>query len=72
MIRVFIVDDHPVVIEGIHSILQNEEDIEWVGDALTGHLRLLDQTRLPEEEFHIDCRDAQAVWDAIKWFGGKA
>ena len=34
MTRVFIVDDHPVVIEGIHSLLQNEKDIEWVGQAM--------------------------------------
>jgi DNA-binding NarL/FixJ family response regulator len=35
MIRVFIVDDHPVVIEGIHSLLQNEKDIQWAGHAMT-------------------------------------
>ena len=35
MIKVFIVDDHPVVIEGIHSLLQQEPDIEWVGHAMT-------------------------------------
>ncbi len=34
MIRVFIVDDHPVVIEGIHSLLQYEKDIEWAGQAM--------------------------------------
>ena len=34
MIRVFIVDDHPVVIEGIHALLQNEKDIAWVGQAM--------------------------------------
>jgi DNA-binding NarL/FixJ family response regulator len=34
MINVFIVDDHPVVIEGIHSLLQNEKDIAWVGQAM--------------------------------------
>lgn len=34
MIRLFIVDDHPVVIEGIHSLLKNEKDIEWVGHAM--------------------------------------
>ena len=34
MIRVFIVDDHPVVIEGIHSLLQNEKDLEWAGQAM--------------------------------------
>ncbi|MCW3118124.1 MAG: DNA-binding response regulator [Chitinophagaceae bacterium] len=35
MIRVFIVDDHPVVIEGIQSLFRNEKDIEWVGHAMT-------------------------------------
>lgn len=34
MISVFIVDDHPVVIEGIHSLLQNEKDVEWMGHAM--------------------------------------
>ncbi len=34
MIRVFITDDHPVVIEGIHSLLKNEKDIEWAGQAM--------------------------------------
>jgi len=31
--KVFIVDDHYMVIEGIHSLLQNEKDIEWMGHA---------------------------------------
>ena len=34
MIRIFIVDDHPVVIEGIQSLLQNEKGIEWAGHAM--------------------------------------
>ncbi len=34
MVKVFIVDDHPVVIEGIHSLLMNEKDIAWVGQAM--------------------------------------
>jgi DNA-binding NarL/FixJ family response regulator len=34
MIRVFIVDDHPVVIEGIHALLMNEQDIVWAGQAM--------------------------------------
>jgi DNA-binding NarL/FixJ family response regulator len=34
MISVFIVDDHPVVIEGIHALLQNEKGIEWAGHAM--------------------------------------
>lgn len=33
-IRVFITDDHPVVIEGIHSLLQHEKDMDWVGQAM--------------------------------------
>ncbi len=33
MTRVFIVDDHYMVIEGIRSLLQNEKEIEWMGHA---------------------------------------
>lgn len=32
-IKLFIVDDHYMVIEGIHSLLQNEKQIEWTGHA---------------------------------------
>ncbi len=32
-IKVFIVDDHYMVIEGIHSMLQTEKSIEWMGHA---------------------------------------
>lgn len=31
--KVFIVDDHYMVIEGIRALLQNEKGIEWVGHA---------------------------------------
>jgi DNA-binding NarL/FixJ family response regulator len=31
--RIFIVDDHYMVIEGIRSLLQNERTIEWAGHA---------------------------------------
>ena len=30
---IFIVDDHYMVIEGVHSLLQQEKDIEWMGHA---------------------------------------
>ena len=33
MAKVFIVDDHYMVIEGIRSLLQNERGIEWTGHA---------------------------------------
>jgi DNA-binding NarL/FixJ family response regulator len=35
MIRIFIVDDHPVVIEGLRALLQNEKEIEWAGHAMS-------------------------------------
>ncbi len=40
--------------------------IEWTGNAATGYLRLLDQTRLPTETQWLDCRDVETVWQAIK------
>ncbi|MFP4105202.1 MAG: S-methyl-5-thioribose-1-phosphate isomerase [Phycisphaerae bacterium] len=39
---------------------------EWIGDADTGFLRLLDQTKLPTEKTFLDCRTPVDVWDAIK------
>ncbi|HTM92702.1 MAG TPA: response regulator transcription factor [Flavisolibacter sp.] len=33
-IKVFIVDDHYLVIEGIRSLLQSEKNIEWMGHAM--------------------------------------
>ena len=39
----------------------------WDADAAPGGaLVLLDQTRLPAETKHVICRDAEAVWRAIK------
>jgi len=40
--------------------------VEWIGDARRGHLRLLDQTKLPMEVAFVDCRDAMMVWEAIR------
>jgi DNA-binding NarL/FixJ family response regulator len=47
--KVFIVDDHYMVIEGIRSLLQNEKNIEWVGHAsnATSCLAFLQQ-QLPD------------------------
>lgn len=38
---------------------------QWIGE-LPGRLRMIDQTRLPEEFVEIDCENVQQVWDAIK------
>ena len=42
------------------------ETVGWVGDASTGHLRLIDQTLLPGRFEHVDCRDVPTAWEAIK------
>jgi methylthioribose-1-phosphate isomerase len=39
--------------------------IEWVGDV-DGHVRLVDQTLLPETVRYIEARDVETVWDAIQ------
>jgi methylthioribose-1-phosphate isomerase len=41
------------------------QTLHWVG-GVDGHLRLIDQTRLPVEFAEIDCRDIEAAWEAIK------
>ena len=38
----------------------------WIGNAQTGVLRLIDQTRLPVELVEIDCRTVPQVWEAIQ------
>lgn len=35
-VKLFIVDDHYMVIEGIHSLLQHEAGVEWMGHATNG------------------------------------
>lgn len=40
--------------------------LTWIGDAATGHLRMIDQTRLPVELVEINCQTVPAVWEAIK------
>jgi methylthioribose-1-phosphate isomerase len=42
------------------------QTVAWVGDAVRGTLRLIDQTRLPTEFIKIDCHDVPTVWEAIK------
>ena len=43
--------------------------IEWLADGqdglAPGHIRLVDQTRLPGELVYIETRDVKEVWHAI-------
>ena len=45
--------------------MQKTETLHWIGGP-DGHLRMIDQTRLPVELVEIDCRTVEAVWEAIK------
>ena len=45
--------------------MKNLETLCWVG-GVDGHLRMIDQTLLPVEFAQIDCRNVEAVWEAIK------
>ncbi|MBD3674492.1 MAG: S-methyl-5-thioribose-1-phosphate isomerase [Planctomycetaceae bacterium] len=45
---------------------QPHKTLEWIGESRTGHLRLLDQTKLPSETVFLDCDTLDAVWGAIK------
>ncbi|MDG3003873.1 S-methyl-5-thioribose-1-phosphate isomerase [Paludisphaera mucosa] len=40
--------------------------VQWIGDALGGRLRMIDQTLLPTRFIEIDCNDVESVWQAIK------
>jgi len=44
--------------------------IEWVPDGLDGpipgHVRMIDQTKLPKELVYIDTADVREIWHAIK------
>lgn len=39
--------------------------LQWIGD-LPGHVRLIDQTLLPNELAYRDCRTVEEVWEAIR------
>ncbi len=39
--------------------------LEWIGGA-DGHLRLIDQTRLPSELVYLDCHDVKTLFEAIQ------
>ncbi|RYF90301.1 MAG: response regulator transcription factor [Chitinophagaceae bacterium] len=79
-IKLFIVDDHYMVIEGIHSLLQNEKNIEWMGHATnaasciaylqhqTPDVILMDIS-LPDKSGIDLCREVKALHPAVHIIG---
>jgi methylthioribose-1-phosphate isomerase len=47
------------------SAQRTVETLRWVGDC-SGHLLLIDQTRLPVEFVEVACRDVETLWEAIR------
>lgn len=45
--------------------MKNIPTLQWIG-GVDGHLRMIDQTKLPVELVEIDCRDVETVCEAIK------
>jgi DNA-binding NarL/FixJ family response regulator len=79
-IKLFIVDDHYMVIEGIHSLLQNEKDIEWMGHATNAAscLAFLQQQlpdiilmdiNLPDKSGIDLCREVKEKYPAVYILG---
>jgi DNA-binding NarL/FixJ family response regulator len=79
-IKLFIVDDHFMVIEGIHSLLHNEKDIEWMGHAgnAASCLAFLQQQKpdvllmdinLPDKSGIDLCREVKELYPAVNILG---
>jgi DNA-binding NarL/FixJ family response regulator len=78
--RIFIVDDHYMIIEGIKSLLQNEKGIEWMGHAMsatscmaflqmhTPDIILLD-INLPDKNGMDLCKEIKSTFPKINIIG---
>ncbi len=78
--KIFITDDHFMVIEGIRSLLQNESDIHWMGHAMTAaaclafleaqqpDLILMD-INLPDLPGTALCREVKEKYPGVKVLG---
>lgn len=78
--KLFIVDDHYMVIEGIRSLLQNEKDIEWMGHAMNASSCLaflkrqqpdviLMDINLPDKSGIDLCKEVKELYPAIAVLG---
>lgn len=74
--KVFIVDDHYMVIEGIRSLLQNEKNIEWMGHATNaasciGFLKMqqpdviLMDVNLPDQSGTDLCKQVKQLYPGV-------
>ena len=48
-----------------YELMNDVPTLHWIG-GVDGHLRMIDQTKLPVELIEIDCRDVETAWEAIK------
>ena len=80
MSKVFIIDDHQMIIEGIYSLLQGEEGIEWMGSArlpseLMAFLKtgqpdvLLMDINLPQKSGLDLCMEVKSAYPAVHIVG---
>jgi len=80
MIQVFIVDDHQMIIEGIHSLLEGEKEIEWMGSARTPEDLMAFLRRLQPDIILLDvnlphrsgldlCREIKQQYPGIRVIG---
>ena len=79
-IKVFIIDDHYMIVEGIRSLLQNENNIEWMGHAMNASsgLAFLQQQQpdvllldinLPDKSGIDLCKEVKTKYPAIHIIG---
>jgi DNA-binding NarL/FixJ family response regulator len=79
-VKVFITDDHYMIVEGIRSLLQNETGMEWLGHAMTAAscLAFLQQQQpdvilmdinLPDKSGIDLCQEVKAKYPAIQILG---
>lgn len=79
-IKIFITDDHYMIVEGIRSLLQHEKDIEWMGHAMNAAscLAFLQQQQpdvilmdinLPDKSGIDLCKEVKEKYPAIQIVG---
>jgi DNA-binding NarL/FixJ family response regulator len=80
MIKIFIIDDHQMIIEGIHSLLRDEAEIVWMGsarlpDELMNFLKkdqpdvLLMDINLPQKNGLDLCKEVKEKYPAVNIIG---